>query len=88
MVRAIPLVNPTTIGYGINLKIAPIFARPIATRNTPAIIVAMMSPCMPYCPTIPATMTIKAPVGPPIRKFDPPKKDMRKPATMAVMRPC
>ena len=31
---------------------------------------------------------MNAPVGPPIRKCDPPKKDTRKPATTAVIKPC
>ena len=88
IVRAIPLVKPTTIGYGMNLKMAPILNTPIRIRNTPAMIVAMMSPCIPYCATIPATMTMNAPVGPPMRKLDPPKKEIRKPATIAVIRPC
>ena len=33
-------------------------------------------------------MTMNAPVGPPIRKFEPPKNEMRKPATIAVISPC
>ena len=31
---------------------------------------------------------MKAPVGPPIRKREPPKTDMTRPAIMAVMSPC
>jgi hypothetical protein len=31
----------------------------------------------------PETTTTKAPVGPPICVFDPPRKEIRKPATMA-----
>ena len=58
------------------------------TRKTPAMMVAMMRPCIPYWPTMPATITMKAPVGPPMRKFEPPKNEMRKPATIAVIRPC
>ena len=49
IVTAIPLVNPTTIGYGIYLIIVPRRNSPKATRNTPAINVATVSPCNPYC---------------------------------------
>jgi hypothetical protein len=37
---------------------------------------------------MPATMTTKAPVGPPICTRLPPSAEMMKPATMAVNRPC
>ena len=37
---------------------------------------------------MPATITMKAPVGPPIKKRLPPKNDTRKPAMMAVINPC
>ena len=33
-------------------------------------------------------MTMKAPAGPPICTFEPPRAEIRKPATMAVIRPC
>ena len=88
MVRAIPLVNPTTIGYGMNLNMPPSLSRPIATSMTPAIMLAIISPCIPNFATIPATITMNAPVGPPIRKLEPPRKLIRNPATIAVMRPC
>ena len=88
IVSAIPLVNPTTIGYGMNLKMTPILKTPMMIRIMPAIIVAIVRPDIPYWPTMPATNTMKAPVGPPMRKRVPPRREMRKPATMAVMRPC
>ena len=36
---------------------------------------------------MPATMTMNAPVGPPICTLLPPKSEMARPATMAVMMP-
>ena len=36
---------------------------------------------------MPATMTTNAPVGPPICVRDPPRAEMRKPATTAVYKP-
>jgi hypothetical protein len=53
MITAIPLVKPTITGCGMNLIAAPNLRRPIATRITPAINVATMSPSTPYCWTIP-----------------------------------
>ena len=88
IVSAIPLVNPTTIGYGMNLKMAPIRHSPITTSITPAMIVAIIRPCIPYSATTPATITMNAPVGPPIRNLDPPNTDTRNPAMTAVMSPC
>ena len=44
----------------------PIFDSPIAMRKIPAMIVATASAPYPYWATIDATITIKAPVGPPI----------------------
>ena len=41
-------------------------------------------PLMPKRATMPATMTTKAPVGPPIWVREPPRAEMRKPATTAV----
>ena len=72
----------------MNLNTAPILHSPIAMRITPAMIVAIVRPCMPYWATMPETMTMNAPVGPPIRNREPPKTEMRKPATIAVMSPC
>ena len=49
MVTAIPEVQPTTMGYGMYLMMVPNLSTPSRMRNTPAISVAMVSPCMPYC---------------------------------------
>ena len=49
--------------------------------------VEIIRPSMPYCSTIPKTITIKAPVGPPICTLLPPSKEIRKPATIAVIKP-
>ena len=72
----------------MNLKMAPIRHSPMTTSITPAMMVAIISPCMPYWATMPDTITMNAPVGPPIRKREPPNTDTRKPATIAVIRPC
>ena len=50
----------------------------------PAINVIIRSPETPCRAMMPATMTTKAPVGPPICTRDPPRAEMRKPATIAV----
>ena len=50
----------------------------------PAIMVAMIRPSMPALATIPATMVAKAAVGPAICTRLPPRKEITKPATMAV----
>ena len=53
----------------------------------PAMTVAMASPSMPYWLMMPATMTMKAPVGPPIWTLLPPRNETMKPPMMAVMSP-
>src|ERR1041384_35987 len=47
MMSAMPLVNPTTTGYGMNLIAEPNRATPMMMRATPAMIVAMASPSSP-----------------------------------------
>jgi hypothetical protein len=47
----------------------------------------MNKPSTPWLATMPATMTTKAPVGPPICVRDPPKAEMSPPATTAVYKP-
>ncbi len=66
MVRAIPLVKPTTIGYGMYLMIVPRCSTPNIMRKIPAISVAMVSPSKPYCWMMPYIIIMNAPVGPPI----------------------
>jgi hypothetical protein len=51
---------------GMNLTRELMQKRPMSTGKTPAIIVHMNRPSMPYRATIPATTTTNAPVGPPI----------------------
>jgi hypothetical protein len=53
IITAMPLVNPATTGYGMNLIIDPKRAKPIITIITPAMIVAMVRPSNPYFWTIP-----------------------------------
>ena len=62
----------------------PSLSTPIRIRMTPAMTVARASPPMPCCATMPATMVAKAAVGPAICTQLPPKKEIRKPAMMAV----
>ena len=62
----------------------PSFKTPIRIRMMPAMTVARASPPMPCSATIPATMVAKAAVGPAICTRLPPKKEIRKPAIMAV----
>src|ERR1051326_6806918 len=47
MMSAIPLVNPTMTGYGMNLIAEPNRAKPIIMRMMPAMIVAMINPFIP-----------------------------------------
>jgi hypothetical protein len=64
--RAIPLVKPMTMGRGINLTAVPKPVKPRNSKITPAIIVTISKPESPCRAMIPATITTKAPVGPPI----------------------
>ena len=57
------------------------------TRYEVAMIVARIKPDIPNFAVIPATMTTKAPVGPPIWTFEPPSAEIRKPAITAVYIP-
>ena len=61
----------------------PVPVTPMITRITPAIIVHMNSPSMPYCAMMPETTTTNAPVGPPICTVEPPSAEMMKPVTTA-----
>ena len=60
---------------------------PINTRRIPAIRVATSSPLMPYSVMIPSTMTMKAPVGPPICTELPPSAETTNPPMTAVISP-
>ena len=81
---AMPLVKPMTTMRGMKRTAAPRPVRPIATRIMPAISVTMARPLMPKRSTMPAMITTKAPVGPPIWVREPPSAEIRKPATTAV----
>ncbi len=71
----------------MNLITVPSRNMPISTRMTPAINVAMASPCRPNWAMILYTITINAPVGPPIWTVLPPKNDTMNPPIMAVISP-
>ena len=66
----------------------PMRSSPMSTSKIPAKMVATARPSIPFRATIPATMAAKAAVGPAICTLLPPRADTRKPATMAVYRPC
>jgi hypothetical protein len=81
---AMPLVKPMTTMRGMKRTAAPNPVRPMITSRMPAITVTMAKPGIPKRSTMPATITTKAPVGPPIWVRDPPRAEMMKPATTAV----
>ena len=60
---------------------------PMITSMIPAITVAMASPSIPKFCMIPYTMTINAPVGPPICTLLPPRKETMNPPIIAVINP-
>ncbi len=84
MISAIPAVKPVVTGNGMYLITPPSLRAPMATSTKPAINVATIRPSTPYRPTMPATMTTKAPVGPPICTREPPRAEIRNPATIPV----
>ena len=88
MVTAIPAVNPVVIVYGIYFIKLPSLKKPITARIIPARTVASISPSIPFWATMPATMVANAAVGPAICTRLPPKKEIRKPAVIAVYIPC
>ena len=84
---AMPLVKPIITATGINLINTPMRKKPISHSITPDINVASSSPPTPYCATMPYTITINAPAGPPICTREPLNSEIRKPAIMAVNKP-
>ena len=72
----------------MNLITSPNLSSPINTSKTPAMAVAIINPVSPNWATTPATMTINAPVGPPICTWEPPNKEIASPPIIAVIRPC
>lgn len=74
-------------GRGMYLIADPTCEAPSATRITPAIIVHMKRPSLPYSAMMPATTTTNAPVGPPIAVSVPPSADVINPAMTAVYMP-
>ena len=88
MVTAIPAVKPVVMVYGTKRMMVPSLSKPITTSSTPAISVAATRPSMPSVATMPATMVANAAVGPEICTREPPRNAIRKPATMAVYKPC
>ena len=84
---AMPLVKPIITATGINLINMPMRKKPIIHSITPDINVASSSPPTPYCSTMPYTITINAPAGPPICTREPLKSEIKKPAIMAVNKP-
>ena len=79
MITAMPDVKPTITGFGMNRMTLPSRATPIASSITPAISVATCRPAMPYCAVMPASTTMKAPVGPEICTRVPPRSEVDEP---------
>ena len=97
MISTIRAIIPTANAMGLKVPIQRItcssfsivsigaFSKiPMITRKIPAIMVAAARPSSPFFKTIPATIEANAAVGPAICTLLPPKKEITKPATMAV----
>ena len=63
-----------TMGRGMNFTADPMPVTPSTINKTPAIMVQRKRPSTPCTAMMPAMTTTKAPVGPPIWVFDPPKR--------------
>ena len=66
----------------------PSLAKPNTIKIAPAIKVAICKPAMPCCAVMIDSTAMNAPVGPDICTRVPPKIAVKRPATMAVYRPC
>jgi hypothetical protein len=66
MMTAIPAVNPTVTGKGMNFMKVPRRRKPAAAIIRPDRNVARTNPIIPCSATVAATSTMKAPAGPPI----------------------
>jgi hypothetical protein len=87
MLTAIPEVKPVITGCGMYLSSVPIRSTPAAISMMPASSVHRISPPYPNLSMTLNTTGTKAAVGPPICTREPPRSEMRKPATIAVYRP-
>ena len=84
---AMPIVNPSTTGHGMNDTARPRPNSPMARTMPPAMIATGTTADAPNRATIGSSTTVIAPVGPETWKLDPPKTAATKPATIAVTRP-
>ncbi len=84
---AMPTVNPSTTGQGMNAMYRPSRAIAAMTSTTPAIIETTNTACGPYRATIGTRTTVIAPVGPETCTFEPPNTAATRPAMMAVIKP-
>ena len=84
---AMPRVNPSITGHGMNVTARPTPVTPATTTMTPARMVTAATLPSPYCATIGASTTVIAPVGPDTWTCDPPNTAATRPATTAVTRP-
>ena len=75
-----PLVKPMTTGRGMKRTALPSPVTPMNSSMTPAIMVTISRPDKPNLAMMPATITTKAPVGPPIWIRDPPKAEIEEAA--------
>lgn len=84
---AMPRVNPSMTGHGMNVTARPSPVTPAATTSKPASTVTRATLPRPCATTIGASTTAIAPVGPDTWTLDPPNTAATSPATTAVMSP-
>ena len=87
MIVAIPRVNPSMTGHGMNDTARPSRATPARTTRTPAMSVTTATAPTPCFATIGARTTTMAPVGPDTWTCEPPNTAATSPATIAVTSP-
>ena len=84
---AIPRVNPSITGQGMNDTDRPSLAAPAMSTMMPASTLTTATAPMPCAATMGARTTTIAPVGPETCTLDPPNTAAMTPATIAVMSP-
>ena len=87
MMVAMPRVNPSITGQGMNVTARPSPVTPAASTNRPATTVTSAMLPSPCCATIGASTTAIAPVGPDTCTCEPPNTAATRPATTAVISP-
>ncbi len=87
MIAAMPRVNPSITGHGMNVTARPRPTTPATSTIRPDMMVTIAMLPIPCSATIGARITAIAPVGPDTWTCDPPKTAATSPATTAVMSP-